>query len=223
MVKLEQTDKTPNRGYAYYRAFGNWVLSDILSRTQGLIIKYGNDLEQLILDRVDTIDDLDKHLQEREKKGIFVVPKKIIKKSSVVNFGGIEPDFMIFIQCQNKSECHMVELKDGCEFDTKSSEAEKSHLNEFIKANASKLEYTFHGHICCFNETSRTDIVKGFKNKITDKDALTGSEFCKLLEIDYEEILKIRKVDRADNLEYFLKYLLTDPDITNILKKNIDQ
>ena len=217
LVKLETTRKRKGRGDAYYRCFGNRNLASILSRTQAMIIKNGTELEKMILERVNKVNDLDDHLKNNEKNGIFVVPKKIIKKSTVVEFDGVEPDFMIFIQDHKTKACHIVELKDGCDFDTKSSEAEKNHLKEFIKTNAQKLQYTFEDHICCFNETTREGIVKGFKQKITADDALTGREFCDLLQIDYEEIVSKRKADRESNLQYFLKEITTDEELSDKL------
>jgi len=44
--------------------------------------------------------------------------------------------------------------------------------------------------------------------------ALTGKEFCKLLKIDYEEIVKERKKQVRQNLTFFLKTLLEDKKIS---------
>jgi len=151
VVLLKSTKKNKNRGAAYYRCFGNEGLSLLLSRVQGLLVKEGNDLEKIILDKVCKIDNLDIYLKKNKKNGVFVVSKEMIKKSKVVKFDGVEPDFMIFVERKNSKQCHIIELKDGCEFDTKSSEIEKKHLDEFIQKNARKLQYTVEGHICCFN------------------------------------------------------------------------
>ena len=217
MIKLEDTKRKTGQGEAYFRCFGNKSLATILSRTQAMIIKNGTDLEKMILERVNIITDLDQHFQD-EKKGIFVVPKKNIKKSKIIKFDGVEPDFMVFIQKNGTKACHVVELKDGCEFDTKSSEAEIKHLCDFIKTNASKIQYTFEGHICCFNESTKESIVKGFKNKIKVRDAMTGQEFCNLLEIDYDEIVRTRKKDQKDNLEFFLLEIITGNTLYSELK-----
>lgn len=218
MVRLSDTKVKDCQGVAYFRSFGNKSLAALLSRTQAMIIKNGTELEHMILERVNTIDDLDAYLKEDSHEGIYVVPRKKIKESSIVNFDGIEPDFMIFIEKNKKKACHIVELKDGCEFDTKSSEAEKTSVSEFIRNNAQKLQYTFDGHICCFNEETRAGIVKGFKNKIEESDALTGKEFCKLLKIDYDEIIKKRKTYQKDNVNYFLDLMINDKGLKRKLK-----
>ena len=222
MVKLKDTKIKKCQGEAYFRCFGNKGLASILSRSQALVIKYGYDLEEIIMLRVNRINDLDKFLKDKPN-GIYVAPKKIIKKSDTVRFEGVEPDFMIFITKNDSHECHIVELKDGCEFDTKSSEAELKHLNEFIDNNAKRLQYTFDGHICCFNEETRDGIIKGFKNKITSDIALTGKEFCKLLEIDYEEITSLRKKHREDNLNYFCQMIMEDNTVQKKLKSLLNK
>lgn len=223
MVLLSDTKIKKGQGVSYYRGFGNSALASLLSRTQAMIIKSGHELEKMILERVNTIDDLDEYLKKDYHDGIFVVPRKIIKKSNIVKFDGIEPDFMIFVEKNTKKSCHIVELKDGCEFDTKSSSAEKTSVSEFIRNNARKLSYTFDGHICCFNEETRDGIVKGFKNKITKDDALTGREFCKLLEIDYDEIIKEREKHRKDNLNYFCEVIVNDKELKRILKLTLNK
>ena len=178
----------------------------------------------MILSRVHTIDNLDEYLESSMvHQEITVVPKKSIKKSKIVSFDGVEPDFMIFVEKNNLRACHLVELKDGCEFDTKSSAAEKEHLHEFIGKNAKKLQYTFEGHICCFNEQSREEIVKGFKNKITQEDAMTGREFCELLQINYDEIVNTRSKDRDENLKFFLINITKDNQLKKELKKLVGE
>ena len=222
LVRLSDTKIKECQGEAYFRCFGNKQLSALLSRTQALIIKSGTDLEHLILAKVTTIDNLDKYLETTNHKEIVVVPKKSIKKSNIVKFDGVEPDFMIFVEKEDMKACHLVELKDGCAFDTKSSAAEKEHLQEFIRKNAQKLQYTFEGHICCFNEHSREEIVKGFKNKITVEEAMTGREFCELLEIDYDEIVLNRLNDVSSNLDFFLDELIKDSHIKSSLKSKLE-
>ena len=213
----------PSKGEAYFRCFGNRNLAVLLSRVQGLIIRSGTELEKIILSKVNVINDLDVYLHQATHEGVFVVPKRIIKKSSIVQFDGVEPDFMVFVEHGTGKACHIVELKDGCEFDTKSSAAEFESVQKFIQTNAQNLPYTFEGHICCFNEQARGNIVKGFKNKISVEHALTGREFCELLRIDYDEIVEARAKDRDANYEYFLRSLIMDQDVAKRLKSLLSQ
>ncbi len=49
-------------------------------------------------------------------------------------------------------------------------------------------------------------IVTGFKQKITQNEAMTGREFCDLLEIDYDEI--VAEQDQSRNVRFFLRELI---------------
>ncbi|MDA7952362.1 MAG: hypothetical protein MPI95_00195 [Nitrosopumilus sp.] len=223
MVKLSETIFKKGRGESYIRCMGDTYLSLMLSRVQSLIIKSGYNLEDMILAKATTLYEIDDFL-EHEIDGTFLVPKKAIKKSQKVNFNGVEPDFMVLVVGDGNKTCHLVELKDGCDFDTKSAEAEYKHMNDFITTNARKLQYRFEGHICCFNETSRDAIVAGFKNKITTEIAMTGREFCELINLDYDSIVLERKRDQRSNFKYFISEILKDEsvrlEVINVLKTN---
>lgn len=175
----------------------------------------------MIMDRVNVIDNMDAYLERPQQRGVFVAPKWVIKKSGVVSFDGVEPDFVVFDE-RGTSMCHVVELKDGCEFDTKASSAEFDTVFRFIEKNAQRLPYMVAGRICCFNEESRDSIVRGFKNKITAENALTGREFCELLGISYDEIVLRRAQDRAANFEYFMHELVADSKSANRLRSLLE-
>lgn len=51
-------------------------------------------------------------------------------------------------------------------------------------------------------------IFRGFKEKIARDEAMTGQEFCGLLEIDYAEIRKERTKQGPENIHYFLSELV---------------
>ena len=184
---------------------------------QGVIVKSGIDLEKRILAEVSTIDDLDRHLANGQGDGVSVAPRRAIKKSSVVRIDGSEPDFMVFAVNGKNRVCHIIELKDGCNYDTKAAAGEIDAIDRFISENAKNVPYTFKGWICCFNVKSREEIVKGFKGKISEESVLTGREFCDLLRIDYNAIVRARAGDRAANLRYFLNYLAQDKEVRGIL------
>lgn len=189
----------------------------MLSRVQGVIVRSGLDLEKRILAEVNTIDDLDGYLANGQGDGISVAPKKAIKASSTIRFEGSEPDFMVFEVKGKSKTCHIVELKDGCDYDTKAAGGEIDAIDKFISENAKNVPYTFKGWVCCFNVEDREDIVKGFKGKISEKAVLTGREFCGLLRIDYDAIVKARAAHRTANLNYFLNQLAQDEEIRSIL------
>jgi hypothetical protein len=197
-------------------------LEKLLSRVQSLIIKNGNELERMILERLAPVENLDGFLEiEIMPDGVLVAPKKLIKKSKIIHHGGNEPDFMIFKRSKGKQHCYMVELKESPNYDTKSSAMEHQSIHQFVSRNAPSLPYTVSTHICAFNAPDRPTIVKGFKNKITIEEALTGKDFCELFGLDFDEIIRTREVDRKANLEYFLKELITNEDFVEKLKTKI--
>ena len=189
-----QDAKVKGSSGAYQRLFGIAALGDLISRVQSAVISSGTELERLILSRVKQIDDLDEFLKmETMPNGVLIVSKKQIKKSKTLASPSAEPDFLIFKRRHKKQDCHVVELKDGHQFDTKKASAEHQAIYSFIRQNAQRLQYRVSAHFCCFNQDSRDDIVAGFKNRITWDEAMTGREFCELLEIDYDEIIRERK------------------------------
>jgi hypothetical protein len=222
MVKLEETPFTRSGTGAYYRCFGHEGLEKLLSRAQSLIVKNGYELERMILERLKQIDDLDAFLEiEIMPDGALVAPKKLIKKSKTIQFGGNEPDFMIFKRDKGKQRCYIVELKESANYDAKSAAAEHQSMHQFISRNAQLLPYTVSGHVCVFNAQDRAVIVKGFKNKITSDAALIGKEFCELFGLDYQEIIHTREADRKANLEHFLNELIANEDIAEKLKNKL--
>lgn len=221
MVKLRETPFTKSGTGAYYRCFGHEGLERLLSRVQSLIVKNGYELENMILKRLTHIQNLDAFLEiEIMQEGIQVAPKKLIKKSKTIQFGGNEPDFMIFKRDKGKQHCYIVELKESPNYDTKSAAMEHQSMHQFISKNAHVLPYTVSGHFCAFNAPDKVTIVKGFKNKISIDEALTGKDFCELFGIDYQEIIYTREADRKANLDHFLSELFKNEDIANSLKSN---
>ena len=47
----------------------------------------------------------------------------------------------------------------------------------------------------------------------SEKEILTGPELCQLLDIDYDKIKELRKVDQEKNFDYFVGSLLDIPDV----------
>ena len=117
-----------------------------------------------------------------------------------------------------------MELKDGHVFDTKKARIERINMRSFIKRNQGKLNC---GMICrhfvAFNQNRRETIVDGFKHEITLEEAMTGREFCDLLELDYDEITDARKGDEPDNVEYFLNELAKIAPVREKLRKILKQ
>lgn len=207
-MALLQSAKGREEG-GYTRLFGDAQLGRLLSRVQSAVIRAGAELEQVIIELSNTIDDADAFLdRDILREGVFVVPKKVLKKSKRLNYAGVEPDFVVFQREGKKQHCYLIELKDGDTFDTKKAAGEKDSMQKFLTAVAPHLQFTMSIHFCCFHRLTKQEIVNGFKRKITIKEALTGPEFCDLLGINYDAVLTKRKEHQEENLRYFVGQLL---------------
>ncbi len=172
------------------------------------------------MNRVYKIENLDDFLEkELIPEGVSVAPKKQVKKCELFDHSGIaEPDFIIFKRRHGKQNCYIVELKDGHVFDTKKASAERATVHSFAERNGHRLQSTVSSHICCFNQNDREAIFHGFKKKIPIGEILTGRQFCELLEIDYDEIIYLRKQDGQKNILFFIKELLKISEIKDKIK-----
>lgn len=218
MAKIRgRTPKESSGGYA--RVFGNEALGKLMSKVQGTVISAGSELERLITERVETIDDLDAFLsKDIMPNGVLLAKKKAIKKCTGLDSQRSEPDFMIFKRRAGHQRCHIIELKDGHVFDTKKADSEREALHGFAKRNAGRLPYRVSTHFCAFNQDDVEVIWKGFKQRIDIGEAMTGREFCDLLEINYDEIVEVRKPDAEDNIRYFAEELLRIPETKSLIE-----
>ncbi len=209
-----------NTSGSYVRLFGNEALGELVSKIQSAVISSGSELEAMIVDAVPNIPDLDAFLeQEIMPEGVMLARKRQIKQSRTLDFAGAEPDFMVFKRREGQQTCHIVELKDGHVFDTKKANAERDAMHGFIQSNAKHIQYRFRSHFCAFNQEDRQAIWEGFKKRIALEEVMTGREFCELLEIDYDSIVRARQADGSDNVEFLLSELVKIEPIRGRLLK----
>ena len=219
MAKIAER-KPKERSGGYDRLFGVSKLGELLSKIQGAVISSGSELERMIIDQVQTIDNLDDFLKKQiMPEGVYIAPKQQVKKCRTLQFPQGEPDFLIFKRRDQKQYCYVVELKDGHMFDTKKSQAEYEAMQTFIQQSSRHLPFQVQCYFCAFNQENRDAIVKGFKGKIKTNEAITGRGFCELLEIDYDEIVESRKSDQPENLRYFLSELVKIKEVRVLLKR----
>ena len=77
------------------------------------------------------VRDLDDFLSRQVMPtGTMIVTRRVIKSSDIMQGHGIEPVFMVFQHIGSSQMCHVVELKDGHEFDTRSSAKEHANLRQ---------------------------------------------------------------------------------------------
>lgn len=202
---------------AHYRCFGNAEIADILSRTHALTIRNGYELEKIITEMTEShhIDDLDDFLSHQIMPvGTFIAVKKVVKASKTIRGNGVEPDFIVFQHIGSSQKCYVIELKDGCNFDTKKAEKEEANLKKFTTANKDQLRwFKVFSKVVGFNSKTQEEVRAGFKNKITLEQAMTGKEFCDLLDISYDDITETRARDREHNLGALVSELAQIPEV----------
>lgn len=210
----------------YIRTLGNEELGKLISKIQATVISNGTELERLIVQRCKNISDLEDFIEKATngtiETGSYLCTKGTFKKAEKYSklLKGIEPDLLVFI-VENYRVCKVVELKDGDNFDTKKSQGEKEHLEEFSIKFGAKIPFVTDYYICSFNQENKDAIKTGFKGVFNYENIMTGKELCELLKIDYEEIINIRKQDMKDNFQYFIDELLKIPAVMKEIKKRI--
>lgn len=228
-MRLKEQKGRKDGKSAYMRVFGNEQLGNLISKIQATVISNGSELERIILSKTNTIDDLELFINNSEagiqKDGIYVCSKKTIKKSKYnvkdpVTDKGIEPDLLVFI-IERHRVCKIIELKDGDTFDTKKISGEREHLITFSKEFGSKIPFRTEIYICTFNQDDMDTIKTGLKNYFKEDEILTGRDFCKILNINYDEIISLRMKDAEDNLNYFIDELLKIENVRSLLEKKL--
>ena len=219
-MALLENAKTATSSGAYDRLFGMLELGALASKIHSAVISAGNELERIIAESARNISDLDEFLEKDiMPEGVFLAHKKEIRNCRALSFPGSEPDFMVFRSRNGVRHCYIVELKDGHLFDTKKVAAESQAMRNFIERHAQNLRYKMSSHFCAFNQHDREAIRTGFKNRISPQGAMTGREFCELLEIEYDEIVERRKADGPANVTYFLEELVKIEPVRNRLNE----
>ena len=208
MAKIRDA-RPQNSSGAYFRLVKNSKLAEILTKAQSTVITNGTELEKIISEQSQLVTNLDDFMNKVKSnkitQGSYLCTKKVVKNSRY-KMDKHEPDFMIFT-ISNDNICNLIELKDGDNFDTKKSTAEFENLKQFTEYLAPQISFIVKFFICCFNQDDKDKIIEGFKHRFNKEQILTGREFCELLKINYDEILKLRERDAADNFHYVIDEL----------------
>lgn len=209
MAKIRNSNPKQSGG-GYERLVGNRDMATIFTKAQSTVITNGTELEKIISNSSNTITDLDAFVEGCDngtvKDGSYLCTKKVVKASQY-KLDGHEPDFIAFTVNKAKNLCYVVELKDGDAFDTKKSLAEKEMLELFVNHLAPRIPFRTKFFICSFNQSDKEKIVSGFKNVFSVDEVMTGREFCDILGIDYDSIVRMRMDDTADNFRYVVEQM----------------
>ena len=229
MARIRDASPKESSG-GYGRLLGNLELGNLITKIHSTSISAGSKLEKIIesrvsqnkIDNVYNIKDLDDFLNSNNvKEGVYLANKKKIKNCKKFLNNKIEIDFLIFEIVDKDKKCFVIELKDGHLFDTKKAEKEIENLKKFTELNKNKISYILSEHIVSFNKSDKEDIIKGFKNKISIQEAMTGEEFCNKLKIDYKEIIEFRKESQRDNMDYVMEQLYNIVEVRSFFKNRI--
>jgi hypothetical protein len=217
MALIENRKGRDDGGYT--RLFGDPSLGQLLSRVQSAVIASGSELERYVIENARTLDDVDTFLEmDVIPEGVFVVPKKALGQSQLINYAGVEPDFVVFERRGKRHHCYLIELKDGDTFDTKKAAGERESMHKFQTAISPHIQFSTSIHFCCFHRETKVQIVEGFKRRITENEAMTGPEFCDLLGIDYDAMIKRRMEHQKRNFDCFMDTLLEIPAVLRALE-----
>lgn len=190
---------------SYRRLFDDEKIGLVMSDVQSTAIRNGNELEKLIerysnpLTNNDTCNLIDEIESGTIQDGTYLLSKDSYCGTAIA-IPNHEPDYLIVQAHGTNVKIFVVEMKDGDDFDTKKSNAELETLTackDFIENN---FEISTDYALCCFNQKSRLNIVRGLKNRFDEAHVMTGNEFCELVGIEYEAIIKERKSDASDNI-----------------------
>lgn len=221
LIKNAKGRRENQSSSGYTRLFGIETLGHLMSRIQGAVISSGTELEKLIWERVQKIVDLDRFIIETQnggKKGIWVARKEQIKKSRTIS-SRYEPDFLVFDL--DTRTCYIIEVKDGDQFDTKKAGGEHATLHTFMNDVSQSLPFSTKVYMCSFNAKTKKEVYNGLKRKFSMQEVMTGQELCTLVNIDYDEIVKIRTSDQQSNLDYFVNELIKIGSIKAMIMKRL--
>lgn len=226
MAKISESAGRRDENSGYVRVVGSPALGHLLSRIQATVIRNGNELERILKQQCPyhsaeaILGDIPALLDENQMLQVFFSYKH--KRDGATSIVGD-----VTVVDHTNQIVHVVELKDGDTFDTKKASGELTSINILAEALAKKLGYSAQVRFCAFNQNSREAIVIGAKGRFDKETAMTGSELCQLIGVDYNKIRLLRKADEAENFDYLLAELLAIPEvrrrIEELLGKRIDK
>ncbi len=205
----------------YERLFGNHELGLLISKCQAAVISSGNELENIIADKINKKYPYTKDIAV----GSFNKEKRTFRDAKT-DSSGKKHHVLIDVVIERGDKIKLIELKDGDVFDVKkvAGEIESLKIANKIITNSRKIpEERVTIHFCCFNAKNNQQIEHGAKGLLPKGSAMTGRELCEELGIDFDEIIEERKRGQPENLEYFLTELVKIPQIKKIIEEKIKE
>ena len=195
------SDSYPGRKDGNYTTiFGDEDIGSLISAVHATSIKMGTELEHIILSLSNVIDEtkIDAFFNKTLEPGIYIISKRMLSHKRL-NFDQ-KPDALVVNVKPNT--CKIVEIKLGDNFDTKKSHGEVDNLKRYADKLDRETTYRVSWAVCMWYAKNKTSIITGFKGTITETQALTGLEFCELVNINYKTICDKIASDQETNREY---------------------
>ena len=219
MVRLAD-GKAPSSS-SYSDVFGNEEVGALITRIHSASIRGGHDIERLIIARAMAVNgDIDEYLEtcSSAPEPVLATSEQVRESKTLTTRGGTRPpDFIAF----SGKSCYVVEMKAGADFDTKKSESELARLTEFVSDNAPKLMFKVSERLCSFTADSKQRIVEGLKGRFRLDQVMTGRDFCGLVDVDYDDVVKEWRRHQKENLEYLVETLLSIGPVKDELRKRM--
>lgn len=197
-------DETPS---GYERLFGNRSLGMLFSKVHATVITSGNELERFLASRLRKTEGISIDKINKEKR---------VLKDAKVDSSGKKHKLDVDCIIEKDGKVMLIEIKDGDTFDTKKTAGEIESLimakNYLIKKKGLKEE-NIEIKFCSFNARDHNQIERGAKGLLPKGYALTGKELCKLLDLDFDELVEERKEHQGENLNFFISELKKIPEI----------
>lgn len=190
---------------SYGRLFDDEKIGLVMSDVQSTAIRNGNELEKLIerysnpLTNSDTCNLINEIKSGTIQNGTYLLSKDSYRGTAIA-IPNHEPDYIVVQVNDANVKIVVVEMKDGDDFDTKKSNGEFETLTACKNFIENNFEISTDYALCCFNQKSRQNIVRGLKHRFDEAHVMAGNEFCELVGIEYEAIIDERKSDAADNI-----------------------
>ena len=222
MPRIQDTKGRQDENSGYVRLLGNSRLGLLISRVHATVIRTGNELERLLesvtpSNLMTELADAISRAENSSATGVNVVFSPKIKNPSSGH--GITGDIVVFDYTNNKLS--VIEVKDGDTFDTKKASGELGSLQAFAGQLSRKTGYKASIYFCSFNQENKEFIIGGAKGRFSPQQVMTGRELCDILKIDYEEFRSARRREQTSNLDYFLRELVSIPEIADRLRRKL--
>lgn len=214
MVKIARISEArpKNSSGNYARLFGDEDIGKLITKIQSASIKAGYVLEEIITSKSKLLPegDLDGFVDDcmsGKYSGIFLATKNMIRASKY-HIAGHEPDMMIFAVNNGRGICYIIELKVGAAFDTKKADGEKETLEVCRSVLGAKLPFITNFYLCAFHAEDKKEIITGLKGRFSEEEVITGRELCKILELDYDEVVGEESKFQRENIIYLTQKVI---------------